>query len=65
MTENRHPMHARGPPRKVIMLLQTPGMVRTDSGRLSHRSGLYTYGIRSVAIDGDLPMSGVEYAPEL
>lgn len=37
-------MHARGPPRKVSMWPHTPGMLETESGGLSHLSGLEKVG---------------------
>jgi hypothetical protein len=40
MIENWYPMHPRGPPRKVIMLLHTPGFWEMASGGDSQRSGL-------------------------
>jgi len=44
VSENRYPIHARGPPRNVSRLPQMPGMVLTASGTDSHRSGLRCYG---------------------
>lgn len=39
-SENRNPIHARGPPRNVSIFPQTPGMLLAVSGIESHRSGL-------------------------
>jgi hypothetical protein len=40
MIENRYPMHERGPPRKLSILPQTPGILDAASGTASQRSGL-------------------------
>jgi len=40
MIVNSYPMHAREPPRKVIMWLHTPGFSEMASGGDSQRSGL-------------------------
>lgn len=37
-------MQARGPPKKVSILPQTPGIVLEASGMDSHRSGLHVDG---------------------
>jgi hypothetical protein len=39
-SEKRYPMQALGPPLKVIMFPQMPGMLETASGIFCHRSGL-------------------------
>lgn len=39
-SENRYPMHERGPPKNVIMLPHTPGSAAAASGVFSQRSGL-------------------------
>lgn len=37
---NLYPMHARGPPKKLKICPQIPGILAMTSGGLSHRSGL-------------------------
>jgi hypothetical protein len=39
-SEKRYPMQALGPPLKVIMFPQMPGMLETASGIFCHLSGL-------------------------
>jgi len=50
--EKRYPIQAWGPPRKVIMLPHTPGIVAAASGICSHRSGLRK---EKVISDQDIP----------